>query len=184
MKRRRQEARKRKPAQRKAAARPSRPPAKPRKASGDSVKAELQNRTRERDDAIEQLNATSEVLRVISSSRGNLEPVFAAMLKNAVRICDAKFGNIYRWDGEALHLLSSYNTPAAFAEERRHRPIRPTNPNGLYARMVATKSTVHFHDAATKERRAIELGVEAYETAIGLGGARTALAVPLLKDNK
>ena len=184
MKRRRQEARKRKPAQRKAAARPSRPPAKPRKASGDSVKAELQNRTRERDDAIEQLNATSEVLRVISSSRGNLEPVFAAMLKNAVRICDAKFGNIYRWDGEALHLLSSYNTPAAFAEERRHHPIRPTNPNGLYARMVATKSTVHFHDAATKERRAIEQGVEAYETAIGLGGARTALAVPLLKDNK
>jgi GAF domain-containing protein len=184
MKRRKQDGRKRKTARREAAARPLRRPAKPRKASGNSPKTALQNLARERDDALEQLAATSEVLRVISASPGDLEPVFAAMLKNAARICDAKFGNIYRWDGETLHLLATYNTPAAFAEERRHHPIRPTNPKGLYARMVATKSTVHFHDAAAKERRAVELGVEAYETAIGLGGARTALAVPLLKDNK
>jgi two-component system, NtrC family, sensor kinase len=72
-----------------------------------------QQRTRELSESLEQQTATSEVLKVISSSPGDLEPVFAAMLENAVRICDAKFGNIYRWDGELLHLLAAYNTPPA-----------------------------------------------------------------------
>ena len=65
---------------------------------------------------------------VISGSPGDLQPVFAAMLENAVRICDAKFGNIYRWDGEALHLVAAHNTPPAFVEARRSRrflvPVR------------------------------------------------------------
>ena len=68
---------------------------------------------------LEQQTATSEVLQVISSSPGDLEPVFAAMLEKAVRICDAKFGNIYRWDGEAAHLVAAHNTPPAFAEYRK-----------------------------------------------------------------
>ena len=56
---------------------------------------------------------------MISSSPGDLEPVFATMLEKAVRICDATFGNIYRWDGEALHLVATHNTPPAFAEARK-----------------------------------------------------------------
>ena len=67
---------------------------------------------RERDEALEQQTATSEVLQVISSSPGHLQPVFEAMLEKAVRICDAKFGNIYRWDGGALHLCSRRTTRA------------------------------------------------------------------------
>ena len=69
------------------------------------------------------------MLQVISSSPGDLQPVFATMLENAVRICDATFGNIYRWDGERLHLLASHNTPPAFVEARgTHRfvPARMT----------------------------------------------------------
>ena len=75
---------------------------------------ELRQRTRDLTESLEQQTATSEVLQVISSSPGDLEPVFATMLENAVRICDAKFGNIYRWDGDALHLVATHNTPPAF----------------------------------------------------------------------
>ena len=78
---------------------------------------------RELREALEQQTATSEVLRVISSSPGDLQPVFATMLENATRICDAKFGNIYRWNGDALQLMASYNAPAAFAELRGRSPI-------------------------------------------------------------
>ena len=81
-----------------------------------SAHHDLTERTADLTEALEQQTATSEVLQVISSSPGDLEPVFATMLENAVRICDAKFGNIYRWDGEALHLVATHNTPPAFAE--------------------------------------------------------------------
>ena len=65
--------------------------------------------TRELSEAREQQTATSEVLKVICSSPGDLQPVFATMLEKAVRICDAKFGNIYRWDGNTFHLMASHN---------------------------------------------------------------------------
>jgi transcriptional regulator with GAF, ATPase, and Fis domain len=108
---------------------------------------ELRQRTTDLTEALEQQTATSEVLQTISSSPGDLEPVFAAMLEKAVSICDAKFGNIYRWDGEALHLMASYNTPAAFAEARGRSPNRPSlqTPAG---RMIATKTLVHVPDLA------------------------------------
>jgi hypothetical protein len=63
---------------------------------------ELRQRTIDLTESLEQQTATSQVLQVISSSPGDLEPVFASMLENAVRICDAKFGNIYRWEDDAL----------------------------------------------------------------------------------
>ena len=87
--------------------------------------SELRQRTADLTESLEQQTATSEVLQVISSSPGDLEPVFATMLEKAVRICDANFGNIYRWDGDALHLVATHNTPPAFAEARRRSPIRP-----------------------------------------------------------
>ena len=92
-----------------------------------------QQRTRELSESLEQQTATSEVLQIISSSPGDLQPVFATMLENAVRICDAKFGNIYHWDGEVLHLLASHNTPPAFAEARKHSPLRPLRKRRLVA---------------------------------------------------
>jgi hypothetical protein len=81
--------------------------------------AELTGRTADLTEALEQRTATSEVLEVISSSPGDLQPVFETMLDKAVHICDAGFGNIFRWDGEAIHLVATHGTPPAFAEARR-----------------------------------------------------------------
>ena len=103
------------------------------------------------------------------------------MLQNAIRICDAQFGNIYRWDGEAFHALASHNTPAAFAEARERISLRPL-PKDPLARMIAAKQTVHTADRAASEDYAEcePLAVAAVE----LGGIRTLLCVPLLKDNE
>ena len=99
--------------------------------------------------SLEQQTATAEVLGVISSSPGDLEPVFAAMLENAVRICHAKFGNISRWDGEALHLLASHkNTPPALVEARRQSPHLNVKESVLVLRMLAAKTAVQVPDAS------------------------------------
>ena len=138
---------------------------------------EVARLTRDLCDALEQQAATSEVLQVISGTAGDLQPVFAAMLENAVRICDATFGIIYRWDGEFLHALASHKTPTALAEARRRSPIRP-RPDMV--RTVTTKSVVHIPDLAadvayTKDRD------PALVSAVELGGVRTFLVVPMFK---
>ena len=139
---------------------------------------DLSQRTTELAEALEQQTATSDVLQVISRSPGDLEPVFASMLEKAVRICDATFGNIYRWDGEFLSLVAVHNTPPAFAEARR-LPRRP-NPNNIFGRMLATNAVVHIVDAAQLSKG----GNREYETAVELGGVRTCLAVPMLKGHE
>ena len=141
-----------------------------------------QQRTRELSESLEQQTATSEVLQVISSSPGDLQPVFATMLENAVRICDATFGNIYHWDGEALHLLATHNTPPAFAEARRRSPRYP-NANVPAGRVAATKTVVHVADLAA-EQAYVGQRDPATVAAVELGGVRTFLAVPLLKENR
>ena len=104
------------------------------------------------------------------------------MLEKAVRICDAKFGNIYRYDGDAFSLLASHNTPSALAEARRSSPLCP-DPVG---RMVATKTVKHVVDTA--ELAAGQTNVEKQDpglaTAVRLGGVRTALLVPMLREDK
>ena len=137
-----------------------------------------QQRTRELTESLEQQTATSEVLQVISSSPGELEPVFGTMLENAVRVCDAKFGNIYRWDGELFHLLAAFNTPPALAEANRRGPMRPGR---LRRRMVDTKKAAHVADLAADEDYTER--EPAYVSAVELGGVRTYLTVPMLKEN-
>jgi GAF domain-containing protein len=132
-------------------------------------------------ESLEQQTATSEVLSVISSSPGELEPVFAAMLRNAVQLCDAKFGNIYRWNGEALHLVAGHNTPTALAEARRHTPLRPAI-DSLIGRMIANKTSIHV-DAATHQGY-VDRSDPGAITAVELGGVRTVLAVPMLKEDE
>ena len=143
---------------------------------------EVARLTRELNEAREQQTATSEVLQVISSSAGDLEPMFATMLEKAVRICDATFGNIYRWDGEALHLLAAHNTPPALAEARRRSPRYP-DANIPAGRVAATKTLVHVADLAA-EQAYIGQRDPATVAGVELGGVRTFLAVPMLKENR
>jgi GAF domain-containing protein len=141
-----------------------------------------QQRSRELSESLEQQTATSEVLQVISSSPGDLQPVFATMLEKAVRICDAKFGNIHRWDGEALHIVAAHNTPAAFAEFRRRLPNRP-NPKSASGRMAATKTAIHVADLAADQSYIEQLDPSTV-AAVELGGVRTVLVVPMLKEDE
>ena len=104
---------------------------------------------RELDEALEQQAAASEILQVISSSAGDLQPVFATILEKAVRLCSATFGNIYRWEDGALHLVAAHNTPPALAEVRRRSPLRP-DPQSFVARMVATKGAINIPDLAAE----------------------------------
>ena len=144
--------------------------------------AELRQRTDDLAESLEQQTATSEVLSVISSSPGDLQPVFEAMLENAVRICGASFGNIYRWDGKRLNVAATYNVPPAFAEARRRSP-HTHGPKTVTGRMLATKQPVHLADAREQEAYIIDRdpGVVA---AVEIGGVRALLSVPLLKDGE
>jgi len=142
-----------------------------------SEQGEIARLTRELNEAREQQTAASEVLRVISSSSFDLQPVFATMLEKAVRICDATFGNIFRWDGEAFQLMAAHKTPPAFAKRRKLSPIRHT-PTSLFGRLVATKSLVHTPDLAA-EKQYVEERRPTYVEAVELGGIRAFLVVPI-----
>ena len=141
-----------------------------------------QERTKELRESLEQQTATSDVLRVISSSPGDLEPVFSTMLENAVRICDAKWGTIHRWEGDALHLIATHNTPSAFEEARKRIPVYSPHPRAFLGQMVVTKTAVHTADCRAEQGYTERLDPP-FVAAVELGGARTALAVPMLKEN-
>jgi GAF domain-containing protein/CheY-like chemotaxis protein len=126
-------------------------------------------------ESLQQQTATSEVLGVISRSPGELEPVFQAMLENAVRICEAKFGTLFRYDGKLFHRTAGIGTPAALVEFQKQRgPFRPESA-GVLARVLHTKEVAHSADSATEPNPGV---------ATKLGGARSIVGVPMLKDNE
>ena len=132
-------------------------------------------------ESLQQQTATAEVLGVISSSPGELQPVFDAMLANAVRLCAASFGNLYLRDGEFFRLVAFHNTPSAFVAQRRGRPYRPS-PIGPPGRMLRTRAVVHVDDlTADPSYRERDPGVVAF---VELAGTRTVLLVPMLKDGE
>ena len=141
----------------------------------------LRQRTTDLTEALEQQTATSEVLRVISSSPGELQPVFDAMLENAVRICDATYGNIYSRDSEIFRLVASHKTPPAFTEYRRRNPMTGSGAHWADP-MLRSKTQVHIADLAL-EKGFIERD-PSFVAAVELGGARSALAVPMLKEGE
>ena len=139
---------------------------------------EVQARTRDLSELLEQQTSTSEVLKVVSSSPGNLEPVFDAMLQNAVRICGAKFGNLMLREGDAFRLGATHGAPQAYVDYLHNNQMFRTNP-GL-AQLVKTKEHYHLVDIAA----APTFGDELREATVHLAGARTLIGVPMLKDDK
>jgi signal transduction histidine kinase len=141
---------------------------------------ELRQRTDDLSEALEQQTATSEVLSAISSSPGELEPVFETMLANATRICEARFGNLLLYDGAAFRVAAMHAAPAAWATQRG-TVIRP-DPRSTLGRVARTKDVVHTHDLRTTEPY-LE-GNSAVRSLVDRAGARTLVTVPLLKENE
>jgi signal transduction histidine kinase len=140
-----------------------------------------QQRTRELTESLDQQTATSEVLRVISGSSGELEPVFQAMLANAVRLCDAKFGTLNLYDGEAFRNVALHNVPPAYVAARKGAVIRP-DPRSSLGRVARTKEVVHTDDLRTIPPY-LEGNPDVHALA-DLAGARTLVTVPMLKENQ
>jgi signal transduction histidine kinase len=133
---------------------------------------------------LEQQIATSAVLKVISSAPGELEPVFQAILGNATRICEAQFGTIYRSEGDAVRCVGMHNVPKAFAEERRCNPVIRPDPATVFGRALATKRPAQIADIRDEIRSSdVPSGYTGTQLA-KLAGARTVLAVPMLKDDE
>jgi GAF domain-containing protein len=105
------------------------------------------------------------------------------MLEKAIRVCEATFGNIYRWDGEAFYLLATKNTPQAFAEYRRSAsPVRPA-PDTLFGRLAAARKLIHIPDLVADHLYS-EKKTPSVVAAVELGGVRTILVVPMLKEDE
>jgi two-component system NtrC family sensor kinase len=156
--------------------------ARTRRASTADLHQQLNQLRRERDEALAQQAASAEVLQVISSSPGELQPVFQAMLEKAVRLCAAEFGNLFLYDRETFQAAATYNVPPAYAEVRRRAvPVRDLHSDAPLARITRTKEIVHIADAR-KTQCYIERDPRFVEF-VELAGARTVILVPMLKEN-
>jgi GAF domain-containing protein len=141
---------------------------------------ELRQRTDDLTESLEQQTAAADVLRVISSSPGELEAVFNSILVNATRICGAKFGALFLTEGDAFRHVAQYGAPAELAEARRREPIIRPLPGAVVSRVAATKRPIQIEDirkepAYTSDPKRLPI--------LESGGARTMLSVPMLKDS-
>ena len=130
---------------------------------------------------LQQQTATSEVLKVVSSSPGELSPVFDTLLSNATNICDAKFGNLFIYEDGVFRLMAMHNAPPAYAEARRREPVRP--PLGMGLGRVAITKQISLVTDLMAEQAYIDRHPFAVQ-GVELGGIRTLLAVPMLKEDQ
>src|SRR5262245_46253086 len=136
---------------------------------------ELRQRTDDLSEALEQQTATAEVLKVISSSPGELEPVFDAMLENATRLCEAKFGTLFRYRDGAFFPAAMVNAPSAYAEFMHRRGAFQAPSGTILDRLVRTREVTHIADDAIAPNPS---------SPARLGGARSTIGVPMLKDDE
>ena len=149
------------------------------------LKKQLEARTRELaevrghlSEALEQQTATSEVLRAITGSPGDLKPVFEAILTNARRLCEAKFGHLLIYDGERFRVAAVHAAPSILTDFLNRGPFPAGAATGL-GRLASTKRVVHVADLKA-EQAYLDRDPLRVATVEG-AGARTGLAVPMLK---
>jgi len=143
---------------------------------------ELRQRTDDLSEALEQQTATSEVLKVISSSPGELKPVFEAMLAYAVRICEAKFGTLFLCEGDDFRVVAEHNTPPALAELHQREPILRVGPGVSLYRSKKAKQPIQIADL-TAEPAYFERDPNRVAL-VELGGYRAILSVPMVKESE
>jgi GAF domain-containing protein len=138
------------------------------------LQEQFERQARELEEAREERAAIAEVLRVISASPGELEPVFQAMLENATRICGAKFGILFRYEGGLFHPAASHDVPPAYDDFlHRQGPFEPKSGQ-LMGRLCQSKSVIQIVDRATEPDPS---------PSVRYAGARSSIVVPLLKQN-
>ena len=144
------------------------------------LEKKVDDRTRELTQALEQQTATSEVLQVISSSPGELGPVFDAMLQNAVRICEAKFGNMWVREGDKFRIVAIHGAPQEYRDAMLGDPLVLPDPQSTMGRLVSAGQVVQIDDIST----APTYGMRARIATIELAKAHTLVAVPMLKEKE
>ncbi|MGC2122730.1 MAG: GAF domain-containing protein [Xanthobacteraceae bacterium] len=136
---------------------------------------------RERDESLEQQTATAEVLRIISASPGDLKPIFAVILENATRLCQANFGVLFLCEGDAYRAVAMHNAPSAYVEARRREPLVSMTGTTVIAEVARTKRTIQTADMA--KNPAYRKNPQYTQLFVRLTGARTFVGVPMLKDD-
>ena len=156
--------------------------ARPRRLSASSKDTEVARLARELAEVLQQQTATSEVLEVISKSPNDLEAVFHSVLANAVRLCEAKLGFLNRYDREKWEIAVVHGAVPAYTEYLQQQGYKQPGPETVVARVAATKQTVQIADLVASlgyvQRDPVVVA------AVELGGVRTILGVPMLKEGK
>ena len=151
-------------------------------ATASELRHQLEQRARELKEARDQQAATSEVLSIIARSPGDLKSVFGAILKNATRLCDAKFGNLLLYENGAFRRVALYGAPRAWAEATNRQPVIPHNAVNPLFRIVRTRQVVHIPDM-----KAEQVYLDGAPDVVGMveqSGARTIAAVPMIRDGE
>jgi GAF domain-containing protein len=157
----------------------SAPKAMLRRGSAPAGQTEVARLTRELHEALEQQTATSEVLRVISSSPSELESVFQAILANATRICEAKFGNLWLREGDKVRIAATHGAPSAYREYLKSEPVAVPAPGSALARVLTNREVIQIEDIT----KAPTHGMKVRVATIKLAKARSLVGVPMLKEN-
>jgi signal transduction histidine kinase len=158
------------------------PPARRRASSAAELRKLLELRSGELTEALDQQAATSEVLRIIASSPTSLTPVFETILANATRLCEAKFGTLVLNDADGIRIVATHDVPPAYAEFAQRVPALQVRPGTIRARLAETKQVVEIADVSAEPAYAER--DPARVALVELAGARTLVAVPMLKDQE